>query len=48
MRCYLVPKKTKKTNEDFPCGAVDENSPDNVEDMGSNAGPGRFQVLWSI
>ena len=38
----------KKTNEGFPCGAVDENSPDSVEDMGSIAGPGGFHALWSI
>ena len=35
---------TKKTNKDFPGGAVVKNPPANAGDMGSSPGPGRSHM----
>jgi len=40
----LKPKTTQKNPTDFPGGTVNRNLPANAEDMGSIAGPGRYQV----
>ena len=37
----------KKEARDFPGGAVVENLPANVGDIGSSPGPGRSHMPWS-
>ena len=40
-------KADQKKEKDFPSGPVAKNQPDNVEDTGSNPGPGKFHMLWN-
>ena len=50
MRYHFTPKRMtiiKKTDRDFPVGAVVKNPPASAGDTGSIPGPGRSHRQWS-